>query len=203
MLSHDGVPMVPGSTNRFIVDHEHAAKWLNIILTVLVYIEEQVNTTTEHVVLMQSLTQLLLLLSNVPRQFWTLESLAGIVSISRSVAKYQCKEDPNFSEVTEDVDDLNVPLVSSPLHPLPFLMLPFFFTANWSTLPLATACFVRAMFTACACISASHYISHSAFLKQPLEVSYRALDLPLELSTFPVKTVTGFKLFTMNRLGSD
>ncbi len=46
MLSHDGVPMVPGSTNRFIVDHEHAAKWLNIILTVLVYIEEQVNTTT-------------------------------------------------------------------------------------------------------------------------------------------------------------
>ncbi|KAF9053956.1 hypothetical protein BDZ89DRAFT_300267 [Hymenopellis radicata] len=114
------VPLVPGTTNHFLFSHEHAANWLNTLLELLEYIELQVNTqnpsTAEHSELMECLTRLHLLLTTIPRDLWSLQSLASAVDKSLK----ELNTDDN-----EDDDDLDDPLKwkgKISLQFLPFLM---------------------------------------------------------------------------------
>ncbi|KAF9037840.1 hypothetical protein BDZ89DRAFT_1061422, partial [Hymenopellis radicata] len=173
--------LLPGTTDQFIFSHDHAAKWLNTILNILKYIQVQfgiVNPSIlEHTRLTRGLTHLLTLLTTIPRDLWSLRSLDMVVSAARdrrpepsyrAGALDDSTEELN-TDVHEDDDDLDDSLESK---------------ASWTDLPASTVRFVRAIHAACAWIAASHFISGSALLKQPLKVSYCALDLPVEMPTF-------------------
>ncbi|KAF8921825.1 hypothetical protein CPB85DRAFT_1555306 [Mucidula mucida] len=102
------VPLVPGTTNKFIFDSENAAIWLDTLLNLLVILKEQVDVPiplpADHDTLMHHLMRLSYLLSKIPTQLWSLKSLSFVVATSRGKASQRAV---NLNEDAEDNHNLD------------------------------------------------------------------------------------------------